>query len=360
MSAPTGEFAVVVEDLRIDVSATGRRHRRRGLVPDPARRGARARRRVRIGQDDGRAGAARPHAPRRPGRARAHLDRGPRRCSRCRAEQLRVLRGAIVSYVPQDPGRGAQSRTCGSASRSWRCSTTTGSATTTTTARTRVAESLAEVALPSHDEFLRRYPHQLSGGQQQRVGLAMAFACRPRVIVLDEPTTGLDVTTQAHVLGTVRDLCGTHGVAALYVSHDLAVIADLADRVAADVRGAARRGRAEGAVLPGLGAPVHATADRGDPRDERRRTSCAGIPRQRAAARASARTGCFFAPRCDWVDRRRAAPPSRRGSSSPRTTRCAATATRRCSPPRGPSGSVRATALPRSPRRRPRSSRCAT
>jgi peptide/nickel transport system ATP-binding protein len=60
----------------------------------------------------------------------------------------------------------------------------------------------------------------------------MAFACRPSVIVLDEPTTGLDVSTQAHVLDTVRDLCKTHGVAALYVTHDLAVVANLADRVA--------------------------------------------------------------------------------------------------------------------------------
>src|SRR6266571_6238196 len=91
---------------------------------------------------------------------------------------------------------------------------------------------LDEVLLPSDRGFLRRYPHQLSGGQQQRVGLAMAFACRPRVIVLDEPTTGLDVTTQAHVLGTVRDLSTAHGVAALYVSHDLAVVGTLATRVA--------------------------------------------------------------------------------------------------------------------------------
>ncbi len=60
----------------------------------------------------------------------------------------------------------------------------------------------------------------------------MAFACRPRVIVLDEPTTGLDVTTQAHVLATVRELASAHGTAALYVSHDLAVVATLADRVA--------------------------------------------------------------------------------------------------------------------------------
>ena len=97
---------------------------------------------------------------------------------------------------------------------------------------TRLDEMLDEVLLPRDGAFLRRYPHQLSGGQQQRVGLAMAFACRPRVIVLDEPTTGLDVTTQAHVLDTVRTLCDAHGVAAVYVSHDLAVVATLADRVA--------------------------------------------------------------------------------------------------------------------------------
>src|SRR5439155_7563352 len=96
----------------------------------------------------------------------------------------------------------------------------------------RLAEMLEEVLLPSESWFLRRYPHQISGGQQQRVGLAMAFACRPSVIVLDEPTTGLDVTTQAHVLQTVRMLCSAHGVAALYVSHDLAAVAALADRVA--------------------------------------------------------------------------------------------------------------------------------
>ena len=70
---------------------------------------------------------------------------------------------------------------------------------------------LDEVLLPRDRRFLARYPHQLSGGQQQRVGLAMAFSCRPSVIVLDEPTTGLDVTTQAHVLDTVRDLCSVHG-----------------------------------------------------------------------------------------------------------------------------------------------------
>ena len=60
---------------------------------------------------------------------------------------------------------------------------------------------MEEVGLPATDDFLNSYPHQMSGGQQQRVGIAMAFSCRPRVIVLDEPTTGLDVTTQRRVLG---------------------------------------------------------------------------------------------------------------------------------------------------------------
>ena len=96
---------------------------------------------------------------------------------------------------------------------------------------------LAEVGLPNDDEFLRRYAHQLSGGQVQRVALAMAFLPRPKVLVLDEPTTGLDVTTQGMVLTTMAELCRAHGVAALYVTHDLAVVAQMADRIKVLLRG---------------------------------------------------------------------------------------------------------------------------
>src|SRR5262249_33165475 len=102
----------------------------------------------------------------------------------------------------------------------------------TTDVPARLVELLQEVKLPTEERFLDAYPHQLSGGQQQRIAIAMAFANRPRLIVMDEPTTGLDVTTQAHVLETVRQLSARHGAAAVYVSHDLAVVASLAGRVA--------------------------------------------------------------------------------------------------------------------------------
>src|SRR4029078_10520353 len=95
----------------------------------------------------------------------------------------------------------------------------------------RIGEALRDVHLPADEGFLRRFPHQLSGGQQQRVTIPRAFMLRPKLIVLDEPTTGLDVRTQAQVLRTVRELCGVHGVAALYVTHDLAVVANLATRI---------------------------------------------------------------------------------------------------------------------------------
>ncbi len=117
----------------------------------------------------------------------------------------------------------------------------------------RIRETMGDVRLPDDDSFLRRYPHQLSGGQQQRVAIAMAAILRPKAIVLDEPTTGLDVTTQAHILRTVRELCRKHQVAMIYVSHDLAVVGKLADRVLVIYAGRAiELGRA--AVLQ---RPVH-------------------------------------------------------------------------------------------------------
>ena len=142
---------------------------------------------------------------------------------------LRAARGAKVAYVPQDPSAALNP--------GQRVGTQLREALQVHPGVTgdqdgRVLEVLREARLDATHELLRRYPHQLSGGQQQRVSLAMAFCCRPSLIVLDEPTTGLDVSTQRHVLETVRSLCRSYGVAAVYVSHDLAVVGGLVSEVA--------------------------------------------------------------------------------------------------------------------------------
>ena len=97
--------------------------------------------------------------------------------------------------------------------------------------KNRISELLNNVRLPSPDVMALRYPHELSGGQQQRVAVAMALAGNPELLLLDEPTTGLDVTTQAHVLELLKDIVKDTGTSMVYVSHDLGAIAQVCDRV---------------------------------------------------------------------------------------------------------------------------------
>ncbi|NEN07064.1 ABC transporter ATP-binding protein [Diaminobutyricibacter tongyongensis] len=96
--------------------------------------------------------------------------------------------------------------------------------------RSAVIDALAEVSLPDPERIAKAYPHEISGGQRQRVAIAAALACRPRLLIADEPTTALDVTVQDEILTLLDSLVAERGMALLFVSHDLAVVARMTDR----------------------------------------------------------------------------------------------------------------------------------
>ena len=96
----------------------------------------------------------------------------------------------------------------------------------------RVLAAMREVALPEPERRMNDYPHQFSGGQRQRIVIAMALINKPRLLIADEPTTALDVTVQAQILALLKGLKTQHDLSMLFISHDLAVVAQVADRVA--------------------------------------------------------------------------------------------------------------------------------
>ncbi|NKC31746.1 ABC transporter ATP-binding protein [Falsiroseomonas selenitidurans] len=121
-------------------------------------------------------------------------------------------------------------------------------------ARGRARDALGMVGIPSPDERLKSYPHQFSGGMRQRVAIAIALLHRPDLIVADEPTTALDVTIQGQILAEVQKLCATTGTAMLWITHDLSVVAGLADDIAVMYAGRVVEFGDVGEVLD---APLH-------------------------------------------------------------------------------------------------------
>lgn len=236
-------------------------------------------------------------------------------------DELREKRGAAIAYVPQDPSAALNP--------ALRIGTQLKEALTvhkrvTDDPEARVLEVLEEVRLKPAQQMLRRYPHQLSGGQQQRVALAMAFACRPSLIVLDEPTTGLDVSTQRHVLETVRNLCRSYRVAAVYVSHDLAVVSQLVSQVAVMYAGLIVE---LGSTSDVLFDPVHPYTRgllQALPSIEGTET-LTGIPGHAPRPQRGSQ-GCAFAPRCQYAVNKCEVEPPPSVSVSGRVVRCHRTA----------------------------------
>jgi peptide/nickel transport system ATP-binding protein len=234
-------------------------------------------------------------------------------------KEVRKLRGEEIAYVPQDPAS-ALNPSIRIGKQLVELQELRGIGT----AESRLEGAragLAEVGLPNDDEFLKRYAHQLSGGQVQRVALAMAFLPKPKVLVLDEPTTGLDVTTQKMVLDTMAELCRIHRVSALYVTHDLAVVANIADRVAVMYAGQIAELGPKETIFANPAHPYTRALLDSIPHLSQAR-ALAGIP-GRTPAPGARPEGCRFNDRCPFaVDRCRQDVPALRAVAPDHEVRC--------------------------------------
>jgi peptide/nickel transport system ATP-binding protein len=189
-------------------------------------------------------------------------------------------------------------------------------------ARARARDALAKVGIPSPDERLSAYPHQFSGGMRQRVAIATALLNSPSLIVCDEPTTALDVTIQSQILAEMQQLCAETGTALIWITHDLTVIAGLAQRVAVMYAG---RIVETGPVDDVLDQPVHPyTAGLLGS------LPSAGVPGQpltqipgSTPSLARLPAGCAFAPRCGHAQEPcRTAAPENIAFGAARAARC--------------------------------------
>jgi peptide/nickel transport system ATP-binding protein len=172
-------------------------------------------------------------------------------------------------------------------------------------ARRRTIELLDLVRIPAPDRRVDEYPHQLSGGMRQRVMIAMALACDPKILIADEPTTALDVTIQAGILDLMRDIRERLGTSIVLITHNLGVVADIADRVIVMYAG---RKVEEAPVRELFASPQHPYTNGllgaiPRPRTVATRERLREIP-GRVPSLAELPTGCAFAPRCPRADDR--------------------------------------------------------
>jgi oligopeptide/dipeptide ABC transporter ATP-binding protein len=164
----------------------------------------------------------------------------------------------------------------------------------------RAVDAMNDVAIPEPARRARDYPHQLSGGMRQRIMIAMAIVNRPQLLIADEPTTALDVTIQAQILDLLAALRAKFGLAMLFISHDLAVVSQVADRVAVMYSGSlvelgARKDIFQAAAHPYTRGLLHAVPDLNTDRGQPLLTIEGTVPALHALP-----PGCGFEPRCDF------------------------------------------------------------
>jgi peptide/nickel transport system ATP-binding protein len=210
----------------------------------------------------------------------------------CDEQTFRRARGRLVSYVPQNPGMALNPSMRVADAIEDMLRTHRGNGASDGAA----LELLDRVGLPADHWFGRRYPHQLSGGQQQRVCIAVALASGPAVVVLDEPTTGLDVITQARILKELVRLRDEQQVAMLYITHDLAVVSQIASRIAVMYAGRIVEQGVPDEILRSPRHPYTRGLMASTPDHVRPRTlqAMSGI----VAGIGDRPRGCAFAPRC--------------------------------------------------------------
>ncbi|HLV88631.1 MAG TPA: ABC transporter ATP-binding protein [Candidatus Sulfotelmatobacter sp.] len=167
-------------------------------------------------------------------------------------------------------------------------------------ARQRAVDAMNDVAIPEPTRRARDYPHQLSGGMRQRIMIAMAIVNRPHLLIADEPTTALDVTIQAQILDLLGELRSRFGLAMLFISHDFAVVSQVADRVAVMYAGTLVELGAKGAIFQQPAHPytqglLRSVPDLKTDRSYPLTTIAGTVP-----ALASLPQGCPFEPRCEF------------------------------------------------------------
>jgi peptide/nickel transport system ATP-binding protein len=183
----------------------------------------------------------------------------------------------------------------------------------------RLVDLLRRMQVPDPDGALERYPHQFSGGQRQRLLIAAALACAPRLVIADEPTTALDVTTQHQILLLLRELVEEFGISLLFVTHDFGVVAELCDDLCVIYAGQTVEAGRVGSILE---APSHPYTRALLACHPDRATSFVGIPGM-VPSPLSRPAGCLFAPRCrDVRPACREAPPPQGRSTSGAEVRC--------------------------------------